>query len=180
MLHALGARDTFSLTAYSKVRKMSRRSDGTANEGARNQGPTRRLVLGASAVPLFVNLGGDQVAHACEAWLADYSERERLIRRWQQLETQLFKTHNWSKLSCDERAQFPEKFEMDNLDARIDALGARSRKLLTSLPTANATSSRGICGKLAVAMIEVCPYGNEEAHLLIASILRDYRALHGS
>lgn len=158
---------------------MSRRSDGAANEGARKQGPTRRLVLGATAAPLFVNLSADQVAHACEAWLADYSERERLIRRWQQLETQLFNTHNWSNLSCDERTQFPEKLEMDNLDARIDALGARSRQLLASLPTTNATSSRGVCGKLAVAMIEVCPYGNEEAHRLIASILRDYRALHG-
>lgn len=29
-------------------------------------------------------------------------------------------------------------------------------------------------------MIEVCPCGNEKAHRLIASILRDYRALHGS
>lgn len=159
---------------------MSRRSDGTANESARKEGPTRRLVLGASAVPLYVNIGGDQVAHACEAWLADYSERERLIRRWQQLETHLFKVHNWSMLSCDQRNQFAEKQEMDNLDGRIDALGDRNRELRTSLPTMFATSSRGICGKLAVAMIEVCPDENEEAHLLIASILRDYRALHGS
>ncbi len=158
---------------------MSQHCSGEAGRGARKKGATRRLVLEASEVPLFVNLGEDQVAHACEAWLADYSERERLIRRWQQLETQLFNTHNWSNLSCDERTQFPEKLEMDNLDARIDALGARSRQLLASLPTTNATSSRGICGKLAVAMIEVCPYGNEEAHRLIASILRDYRALHG-
>lgn len=158
---------------------MSRRSDGTANEGARKEGPTRRLVLGASAVPLFVNIGGDQVAHACEAWLADYSERERLIRRWQKLETHLFKVHNWSKLSCEQRNQFTEKLEMDNLDGRIDALGDKNRGVLASLPTMFATSSRGICGKLAVAMIEVCPDENEEAHLLIASILRDYRALHG-
>lgn len=159
---------------------MSRRSDGTANESMRKEGPTRRLVLGASAVPLFVNIAGDQVAFACDAWLADYSERERLIRRWQQLETHLFKVRNWSKLSCDQRNQFAEKQEMDNLDGRIDALGDKNRRVLASLPTMFATSSRGICGKLAVAMIEVCPDENEEAHLLIASILHDYRALHGS
>ncbi|WP_291205097.1 hypothetical protein [Hyphomonas sp.] len=162
------------------MRKMSRRSDGAANEGARKQGPTRRLVLGATAAPLFVNLGADQVAHACEAWLADYSERERLIRRWQQLETRLFRLHNWPKLSGEERNQFAEKQEMDNLDQSIDILGDRNRAVLASLPGMFATSSRGICGKLAVALIEVCPDENEEAHLLIASILRDYRALHGS
>jgi hypothetical protein len=103
-----------------------------------------------------------------------------MIRRWQKLETQLFKVHNWTKLSDDQRNQFAEKHEMDNLDGLIDALGDRSRGLLASLPTMFAASPRGICGKLAVAMIEVCPDENEEAHLLIASILRDYRALHGS
>lgn len=158
---------------------MSRRSDGTANEGARKQGPTRRLVLGASAVPLFVNVRADQVAHECEAWLANHSDRERLIRRWQQLETQLFKMHNWPKLSSDERNQFAENLEMERLDALIEALGDRNRELMTTLPTMFATSSRAICGKLAVALVEICPDEHEEAHLLIASILRDYRALHG-
>ncbi len=159
---------------------MSRRSKGTANEGARKQGPTRRLVLGATAAPLLVNLIADHVAQASEAWLADHSERERLIRRWQQLETRLFKLHNGSKLSCDERNHFAEQHEMERLDERIDVLGDRNREVLAFLPAMSATSSRGICGKLAVALIEVCPDENEEAHLLIASILRDYRALHGS
>ena len=99
---------------------MSRRSDGAANEGARKQGPTRRLVLGATAAPLFVNLGADQVAHACEAWLADYSERERLIRRWQQLETRLFKLRNWPRLSGSACDQFAEKPEMGSPGERIE------------------------------------------------------------
>lgn len=158
---------------------MSRRSERTANEGARKQGLTRRLVLGATTVPLLVNPSADQVAQATEAWLADNSERERLIRRWQKLETRLFKLHSWSKLSDGERNQFAENHEMDKLDERIDVLGDRNREVLASLPAMCATSSRGICGKLAVALIEVCPDENEEAHLLIASILRDYRALHG-
>ncbi|MFN4183355.1 MAG: hypothetical protein ACK4M6_01100 [Hyphomonas sp.] len=158
---------------------MSRRSEGTANEGARKRGPTRRLVLGATAAPLLVNPSADQVAQACEAWLADNSERECLIRRWQQLETRLFKEHSWSKLSDGERNQFAEKHEMDCLDERIDVLHERNREVLAFLPAMSATSSRGICGKLAVALIAVCPDENEEAHLLIASILRDYRALHG-
>lgn len=157
---------------------MSRRSEGAANEGARKRGPTRRLVLGATAAPLLVTPSADQVAQACEAWLADSSERERLIRRWQKLETRLFKLHSWPKLSEDERNQFAEKHEMDKLDERIEVLHERNREVLAFLPAMSATSSRGICGKLAVALIEVCPDENEEAHLLIASILRDYRALH--
>lgn len=158
---------------------MSRRSEGTANEGARKQGPTRRLVLGTVAAPLFVTPGADQVAQATEAWLADHSERERLIRRWQKLETRLFKVHSWSEHSCEQVNQFAEKHEMDKLDERIDVLGDRNREVLAFLPAMSATSSRGICGKLSVALIAVCPDENEEAHLLIASILRDYRALHG-
>ncbi|MEJ0022894.1 MAG: hypothetical protein WDN76_05225 [Alphaproteobacteria bacterium] len=41
------------------------------------------------------------------------------------------------------------------------------------------TTNLGIAGKLAVAALEVSADDNEEAHLLIASILRDFRALHG-
>ena len=159
---------------------MSRRSEGMANEGARKQGPTRRLVLGAAAAPLLVTPGADQVAQVCEAWLADNSERESLIWRWQKLETRLFKLHTGSMLSCEQGNQFAEKHEMDKLDERIDVLGDRNREVLAFLPAMSATSSRGICGKLAMALIEVCPDENEEAHLLIASIRRDYRALHGS
>ena len=69
---------------------------------------------------------------------------------------------------------------MKRLDALIEALGDRNRELMMTLPTMFATSSRAICGKLAVALVEICPDEKEEAHLLIASILRDYRALHGS
>lgn len=100
--------------------------------------------------------------------------------RWQQIETQLFKARNWTKLSYEEGNQLAEKQEMDKLDERIDSLGDKNRELLATLPTMVATSSRGIYRKLTVATIQVCPSENEEAHLLIASILRDYRALHVS
>jgi hypothetical protein len=69
---------------------------------------------------------------------------------------------------------------MDRFDERIDVLSDRNREILAFLPAMSATSARGICGKLTVALIEVCPDENKEAHLPIASILRDYRALHGS
>jgi hypothetical protein len=68
---------------------------------------------------------------------------------------------------------------MDDLYDRMDALHEENRVLLASLPALVATSPLGISGKLAIAAIEVCPEENEEAHRLIASILRDFRALHG-
>ncbi|PZO46839.1 MAG: hypothetical protein DCF16_18540 [Alphaproteobacteria bacterium] len=141
------------------------------------------MVLGSAAAPLLGDTkrssDPDPVAQASDAWLARRAEHERLGRRWQQIESRLFREHNWPRLSRVERKRFPEKHEMDDLYDRMDALHEENRNLLTSLPALVATSPLGICGKLAIAAIEVCPEENEEAHRLISSILRDYRALHG-
>ena len=68
---------------------------------------------------------------------------------------------------------------MDALYDEMDALHEQNQALLTSLPGLIATTHLGICGKLAVAAIEACPEDHPELHHLIASVLRDYRALHG-
>ncbi len=141
--------------------------------------PTRRLVLGSASAPLLTGCATDRAAQTCGAWLARHAEQERLGKRWQQIESRLFREHNWSKLTRAQRKSFPEKHEMDDLYDRMDALHEENRVLLALLPPIVATSSLGICGKLAIAAIEICPEENEEAHRLIASILRDYRALHG-
>lgn len=158
---------------------MSRRPPSAANESACPSAPTRRHVLGGATAPLFAERRPDRAASACETWLAGHTEHERLGKRWQRIETRLFRDHNWSRLTRAQRKRFPEKHEMDDLYDRMDALHEESRVVLASLPALVATSPLGICGKLAVAAIEVCPEENEEAHRLIASILRDYRALHG-
>lgn len=163
---------------------MSRRSDKEVNAPVRPEGPTRRLVLGAGTLPLFTSLQpgaetNDKAADACEKWLANESEQEQLIRCWQKIESQLFRNKNWAKLTSAERAQHPESEELDRLNNRIITLSDENAVLLSSLPTLAATSSRGIGRKLAVAMIRVCPDENEEAHLLIGSILRDYLTLNG-
>jgi hypothetical protein len=158
---------------------MSRRPSGTANESARGPLSTRRLILGGATAPLLSGSGGDAAAQACDIWLARSAEHERLGKRWQQIETKLFQEHNWPKLTRAQRKRFPEKHEMDDLYDRMDTLHEENRVLLASLPALVATSPLGICGKLAIAVSEVCPEENEDAHRLIASILRDYRALHG-
>lgn len=142
----------------------------------------RHLINSASAALLLSDappISEDRAALASRSWLSRHSEHERLGKRWQQIETRLFRDHNWPRLTRAQRKRFPEKHEMDDLYDRMDELQAENRVLLASLPALAATSPLGICGKLAVAVIEVCPEENEEAHRLVASILRDYRALHG-
>ncbi len=160
---------------------MSRRPPPAANESARLQ-PTRRLVLAASAAPVIGGAGpppADPAAEACETFLARNAEHERLSLRWQAIESRLFAQHNWPKLTRAQRKRFPEKHEMDELYDRMDVLHSQNEALLASLPAIVATTHKGICGKLAVAALEVCPEDHPEAHELIASALRDYQTLHG-
>lgn len=158
---------------------MTQRPPPAATESARSGEPTRRLVIGGATGAALSGCCLDAAATATETWLSRHAEHERLAKRWQQIETRLFRDHNWSRLTRAQRKRFPEKHEMDDLYDRMDALHEENLVLLASLSALNATSPLGICGKLAIAAIEVCPEENEEAHRLIASILRDYRALHG-
>lgn len=158
---------------------MSPRPSTTANATACPEGPSRRLILGSAALPL-VGVHNDPVVSACEAWIARHSEQQRLGRRWQEIENRAFAELNWPKLNRTQRARHREQLEMDALYDEMDALHEQNQALLASLPGIVATTPLGICGKLAVAAIEACPEDHPELHQLIASILRDYRALHGT
>jgi hypothetical protein len=144
---------------------------------------TRRAVVAqAAALPLATRhlvSKADPAIAASQTWLACRAEHDRLGQRWQEIEDRLFRQHNWSRLTRAQRNRFPEKREMDALYDRMDELHEENLALLASLPTIIATTRWGVCGKLAVASIEVCPEDYPEAHQLIESILRDYRALHG-
>ena len=96
----------------------------------------------------------------------------------QEIESRAFKDLNWPKLTRLQRSRHREKLEMDALYDEMDVLHAQNQALLESLPGIVATTHLGSCGKLAVAAIEACPEDHPELHHLIASILRDYRALH--
>lgn len=140
--------------------------------------PSRRCVLGGAAVP-FIASGADPAVAASETWLARRAERERLCLRWQQIEKAAFALHDWPKLNRTQRARHREQLEMDALDDEMDSLDRQNEALLASLPSIAATTYHGLCGKLAVAALEACPEDHPELHHLIASILRDYRALNG-
>ncbi len=160
---------------------MYRRPPAAAPLTPRADGLSRRtLVSGAAATPLLV--GGsaaqtDKSVIACENWLALHAEHQRLARRWSRLEAQLARTYNFLTLSRAQRRLLPEAAELYAIDDRLEELHEQERTLLALLPTLAATTPLGLAGKLAVAAIEVCPEENEEAHHLIASILRDFKAM---
>jgi hypothetical protein len=144
------------------------------------EGPSRRLVVGAAAAsPLLRTGDADPAVALCEAFLAQHAEQQRLGRQWQEIENRAFRELNWPKLNRTQRARHREQLEMDALYDEMDALHEQNQTLLASLSGMVATTHLGICGKLAVAAIEACPEDHPELHHLIASILRDYRALHG-
>ena len=82
------------------------------------------------------------------------------------------------KLTRAQRRRFPESRELDDLDDRIEVLSDENGALLKALPAIVAASPIGIGGKLTIAVLET-KTDCEHVHRLIASLLRDYRALHG-
>lgn len=160
---------------------MSRRPPVAANADPRPDGPSRRALLGgATAAPLLLERStadADQSVVACENWLALRAEHERLARRWSSLEAKLAREHNYLSLSRRQQRALPEARELDDIDDQLEELHEQQQTLLAVLPTFAAISALGLAGKLAVAAVEVCPEENEEAHHLIASILRDLKAM---
>lgn len=151
--------------------------------GSPYQSFSRRTVFaGSCALPLEIDPAAlaDPSVAACDSWLARHDEQQRLGRRWQEIENRAFAELNWPRLNRTERARHREQLEMDALYDEMDALHEQNQALLASMPGIVATTHLGICGKLAVAAIEACPEDHPELHRLIASILRDYRVLHGA
>jgi len=124
-----------------------------------------------------VRQANDPAVQACNAWQANQAEYEDLTKRWQALETYLFRSHNWSKLSRRQRAAIPEAAELDAIDDRRDELSDHEPKLLIGVLKTSATTPCGLAAKLTVAASIVRPYENAEGHDLIASVLRDYRRM---
>lgn len=163
---------------------MSRRPKKAAHALVRPNDPSRRLILGVAATVPLVTLfkapiASDPAAEACEAWLACQAQHERLASRWQQIENRLFKDHDCCGLNAVQRIRFPETLEMNELNDRMDVLHGENHHRLALLTEIVATTAAGIEGKLSVASAKVCREENEEAHRLIVSILRDFRALIG-
>ncbi len=119
----------------------------------------------------------DRAADACAAWLARQAEHHRLTLEWQEIETRLCKEHDWLNLSVKRRRRLPEQRTLDALDSRIRALHSQNQKALREILRLAAATPRAMERKLEVALV-IVSFDEEDAHRLIKSILRDYRALH--
>lgn len=115
----------------------------------------------------------DNATAACAEWLARYDEHENLTKRWQKLESHLISEKDWFQLSDHERRALPEATQLQTMSDRLDELYALNQRLLVTLPTTAATTTYGLAHKLSVALALVHPEENEEAHVLIQSVLRD-------
>lgn len=146
----------------------------------RSHEPSRRqLMVGSALAAAAANSSilVDSALQACNAWQAFHAECDGLIKRWQTLESHLFRQHDWSRLSRRQRAAIPEALELDAIDDRLDEIHDQQQQLLSSLPLIDATTPRGIAAKLAVVASVVHREENAEAHELIVSVLADFRTL---
>jgi hypothetical protein len=121
----------------------------------------------------------DPALQACHAWQACKAEYDDLTKRWQALETYLFRNHDWSRLSRRQRAAIREATELDAIDDRRDVVFDHKQHLLLALPHISATTPRGLVAKLTVAASVIHRDENAEGHALITSVLRDFRNMAG-
>lgn len=132
---------------------------------------------GSSRVFNFASEPADEAAAVCKEWLNRHAEHEKLIRRWQRLETRLIREHDLFNLSKRDRASLSGASELDAINARLVALYAQNQKLLSALPALAATTTNGVISKLSVALANVRPDESRGAHQLIKSVLRDFEAV---
>jgi hypothetical protein len=132
---------------------------------------------GSSRVFDFDSGPADEAAAVCTEWLTRHAEHEKLIRRWQRLETRLIHEHDLFNLSKRDRASLSGACELDAINARLVALYAQNQKLLGVLPALAATTKDGVVSKLSVALANVRSDESRAAHQLIKSVLRDFEAV---
>lgn len=142
---------------------------------------SRREVIGSAAAAPLTDIQtyhlADQTARTCEQWLTTNAEAERLQGRWAKIEDHLVTQHRWYRLTERQRCALPAAQELFDIDERLEILHAERDALLHRLPSLQATSRSGLAAKLAVAAVALSPEDHEDAHNLIASILRDLKMM---
>ena len=74
---------------------------------------SRRHLINSASAALLLSNGPfppeDRAAFASKTWLSRHAEHERLGKRWQQIETRLFRDHNWPKPHAGTAQTLPRK-----------------------------------------------------------------------
>ena len=140
--------------------------------------PSRRgVVSGLAAAPLAGGAAEPPAVALGRRWLAVEAERERLSRRWGEVEERLARRHGWFRLSPAERAALPAGRALGRIEARLEALAGEGEALLAALLSGQrrgpAASLAAVAVRLQVAGRLVAPEDHPEAHALIVRAARD-------
>jgi len=141
---------------------MSRRPPAAANESARPFDPTRRLVLGAIAVPAVGRAAGvtlpvagpDELAIRTAGWIAMDEQLNVMQIRWQGFESLLFDKARRMGMGCDEacRSNLPEAQAMRALDREIEETRRQLNAAAGEIRLMPATTIAGAIAKIELGL----------------------------
>jgi hypothetical protein len=116
----------------------------------------------------------DEIAAATSRrWLAMNAEAERLQLRWAKREAALMRLQRRSSLGDGVSGEPFADEELVEIEATLEKLNQQCAALLQSLIACSVRDLRGVLAKVTVALAIVPQDENENAHALLASVLRD-------
>jgi hypothetical protein len=147
-----------------------------------NDGPTRRTVVGASAIaPLLGHAlpGENGTVAQCMEWIALDREIDRLALRWSKLEAQMVREHGWFALTLAERQALPEATEMFAIDDRLEALARQRERRLKPLAHLPAETVNAVASKLVIAA-RLLQHEENPAQPFVASVVQELASMRCS
>lgn len=149
-----------------------------------SQGPLSRRTLLAAPIGLSASMGvlapvagADECTPLCKLWLANEAELNRLFRRYNDVEGDLFRDFRSSMLTTEERTALPAAAPLNAIQARLDHLFDQRRALASKLPHSRASTRQGVMLKFEVVNRELHVDDFPVIHDLLRSAVRDLALL---
>lgn len=144
--------------------------------------PSRRAMLAAPAgfaltSVALTSAADDDATHLCKLWLANEAERDRLLRRWGDVEADLMEHHDWRSLTDAERQVLPQAVALQAIDAQLERLFAERQAIAPKLPLTIATSRQAVMLKFEVVTRELDLKDFPVIHGLLRSAVYDLAKL---
>lgn len=140
----------------------------------------RDLLAGGAALaapPSEPGACGDSALLVARRWCALEAEQQRLVRRWQRLETWLFKHRNWPRLSEAERDAVPEAASLAAIEVELQGIDRAYDALLPELKRTPAATRAGVLAKLDALMWFLDEADHPDARVLLRSCRGDIARL---
>lgn len=112
-----------------------------------------------------------------ERYAALDEERHRLCLAWQEVETWLFKHHNWARLTEAQQAAAPEAAHLRGIEDQLERVEAQHDALLQLLQTTPASTRAGVLARLDALSRLLSLHERQEAHALLQSCQADLKRI---